>query len=426
LTRIVFLTESFHPVLGGGERHIRELSAALVAAGMEATVITRRSERHLPVEERLDGVAVRRVPPAGPGRLGKYLMVAGAGWALHRLRRRYDVLVVRGSRVLGLPGLLLGRAHGARVVIQPEVNGELSGEVYTWGTRLEGRAVGSAVRLATRVRNLWMKDADGFVAMSRRIHDEMRGCGIPPERIHLIPHGVDLRRFQPIEAPRRPELRRRLGLPENDLILVYTGRLLRGKGLDVLLDAFEAALSHHPGLHLALVGSGRGQSLSVEDDLVARSREEALRGRVTLTGRVENVEEYLQAADVFVLPSSFEALGLSLVEAAACGLPCIGARTGGIVDVIDDGSSGLLFTPGESSELRSAIGRLAGDASLRRAMGRSGRAVAASRFDAGASRDRYLALFAELTPRWRPPSSCSAGCAPRGGGAPPRAPAPPA
>jgi glycosyltransferase involved in cell wall biosynthesis len=426
LTRIVFLTESFHPVLGGGERHIRELSAALVAAGMEATVVTRRSEGHLPVEETLDGVKVRRVPPAGPGRLGKYQMVPWAGWALHRLRRRYDVLVVRGSRVLGLPGLLLGRAHGARVVIQPEVNGELSGEVYTWGTGLERSAVGSAVRLATRVRNLWMRDADAFVAMSRRIHQEMRDCGIAPERIHLIPHGVDLRRFEPIEASGRPELRRRLGLGADDLILVYTGRLLRGKGLDILLDAFEANLSRHPDLHLVLVGSGRGQSLSVEEDLVGRSRQEALRGRVTLTGRVENVEDYLQAADLFVFPSSFEALGLSLVEAAACGLPCIGARTGGIVDVIDEGGSGLLFTPGETSELAAAIGRLVEDAPQRRAMGRSGRVLAASRFDAVASRDRYLSLFAELTPRRRPPSSCSAGCAPRGGAAPPRAPVSPA
>ncbi len=426
MTRIVFLTESFHPVLGGGERHIRELSTGLVAAGMEATVVTRRSEGHLPVEETLHGVKVRRVPPAGPGRLGKYLMVPWAGLALHRLRRCYDVLVVRGSRVLGLPGLLMGRAHGARVVIQPEVNGELSGEVYTWGTGLERSAVGSAVRLATRVRNLWMRDADAFVAMSRRIHEEMRVCGIPPERIHLIPHGVDLRRFQPIETSTRPELRRRLGLPVDGLLLVYTGRLLRGKGLDVLLDALEAALPGHPDLHLVLVGSGHGQSLSVEDELLDRSRQETLRGRVTFTGRVENVEEYLQAGDVFVFPSWFEALGLSLVEAAACGLPCIGARTGGIVDVIDDGGSGLLFTPGETSELAAAIGRLAEDAPRRRAMGRSGRLVASSRFDATDCRDRYLSLFAELTPRRRPPSSCSAGCAARGDAAPPRAPGSPA
>jgi glycosyltransferase involved in cell wall biosynthesis len=237
---------------------------------------------------------------------------------------------------------------------------------------------------------------------------------------------VDLDRFRPIPASERPALRQRLGLPAEGLLLVYTGRLLRGKGLDVLLTAFEAALLRHPGLHLVLVGSGQGQSLSVEDELLERARQEGLRGRVRLTGRVDNVEEFLQAGDLFVFPSQFEALGLSLVEAAACGLPGIGARTGGIVDVIDEERSGLLFEPGDASELASSIGRLAPDRERRLLMGRAARLVASARFDARTSRDRYRALFAELTPRRRPPSSCSAGCAPREDAAPPRAPASPA
>jgi len=119
LTRLLFLAESFHPVLGGGERHLRELSAGLVASGMGATVLTRRGQREWPREEQLDGVRVLRVPPAGPGRTGKYAMLPAALAVLRREASHHDVLVVRGTRVLGLPALVAARWLGLAVVLQP-------------------------------------------------------------------------------------------------------------------------------------------------------------------------------------------------------------------------------------------------------------------------------------------------------------------
>src|SRR5262249_20864973 len=119
LTRVLFLCESFHPVLGGGEGHLRALGRALARAGAAVTVLTRRSEAVWPAEESLDGMSVVRVPPPGPARTGKYRMVPHAMAALVRLRGAYDVLIVRGTRVLGLPGLLAARAHGKRVILQP-------------------------------------------------------------------------------------------------------------------------------------------------------------------------------------------------------------------------------------------------------------------------------------------------------------------
>ena len=78
MTRVLFLTESFHPVLGGGETHIRRLGGRLVAMGHVATVVTRRSAAAWPSVDEVDGVRVRRVGPSGPARTGKYLMVPGA------------------------------------------------------------------------------------------------------------------------------------------------------------------------------------------------------------------------------------------------------------------------------------------------------------------------------------------------------------
>jgi glycosyltransferase involved in cell wall biosynthesis len=226
-------------------------------------------------------------------------------------------------------------------------------------------------------------------------------AGAPRERVALIPHGVDTARFRPADAAERAALRRELGLPEAGRIIIYTGRLLRGKGLEALLEAFGALAHEVPEAHLVLVGSGAGQSLSVEDDLRQAAAARPWGGRVTFAGRVDDVSRWLRAADVFAFPSVFEALGISLVEAAACGLPAVASRTGGIPDVIDDGRSGFLVPPGDVRSLTAALRRLATDDELARDMGGGARAVALSRFDEADAVDRYRALFREVAARSR-------------------------
>lgn len=405
MTRVLFVTESFHPVLGGGEQHVLRLSRRLSASGMAATVLTRQSEAAWPREETLDGVRVVRVPPPGPARSGKYKMVPAALLALAREGAHHDLWVVRGTRVLGMPALLAARWLQRPVVMQAEVNGELSGEVYTWGRFAAGSAPARLVRAGVALRNLMLCDADAFVAMSRRIAAELAEAGVPPHKIALIPHGVDLARFRPATPAEKAALRERLGLPAAAFIATYTGRLLRGKGLETLLDAFSAARARAALLHLLLVGSGAGQSLSVEKTLRGRVSAEGLEHQVTFAGHVESVEDYLRASDAFAFPSLFEALGLSLVEAAACGLPCIGSRTGGIVDVIEDGASGLLVPPGDAKALAEALVRLASEPGLCASLGRAARACAAMRFDEAVAVLAYRTLFRELHSRNRMPES---------------------
>jgi glycosyltransferase involved in cell wall biosynthesis len=415
VTRVLFLAESFHPVLGGGETHLLRLGSALVAAGDAATVVTRRGERSWPAEEALNGIRVLRVPPSGPGRTGKFRMVPAALRAVGREARRHDVLVVRGTRVP--PAGRARRQPGRRD--QPETNGEMSGEAWTWG---KAWARGPAKRLARLLfagRNLWLRDADAFVAMSRAIREEMVAAGVPGERVFVLPHGVDTERFRPADPAERAALRARLGLP-GGVLAAWSGRLLRGKGLETLLEAFARVADEIPHLSLLLVGSGEGQALSVETELRRRAGEGDLAGRVLFTGRLERVEDALRAADLFVFPSVFEALGIALVEAAACGLPAVASRTGGIVDVVEDGGSGLLVAPGDASALAEGLRALATDPDRRSAMGRQAREVAAMRFDERDVLDRYRALFREVTPR---PSSSRPARAPRAGGAPPPSPA---
>jgi glycosyltransferase involved in cell wall biosynthesis len=392
VSRVLFLTESFHPILGGGETHIRLLSAALAAAGHPSTVLTRRSTPALPPRESLDGVRVLRVPPSGPGPVGKYAMVPFALATLARERKTFDVVVVRGTRVLGLPGLFAGRALGKRVVLQPELNGEFSGEVFTYGKAWDGSLMGSLIRLASRLRNALLRDADAVVAMSQAIERECGDAGFPPERVALIPHGVSMEEFRPAEKGERESLRASLGLPGDRVVIAYSGRLLRGKGLETLVEAFAGM----EGAHLLFLGSGEGQAISVEEPLRERVRALGLSARVTFAGRVEGVAPYLRASDIFAFPSLFEALGIALIEAQASGLPAVGSRTGGIVDVIEDGRTGFLVPPGDVASLGGALGKLVADPALRGKLGEEARTRMRRLFSATESVQRYGTLFREL------------------------------
>lgn len=396
MTRLLYLTESFHPVFGGGERHIREIGSRLAASGTPVTVVTRRGEASWPEEEGFEGMRVVRVPPTGPARTGKYWMVPGAVAALARERAAYDVVLVPGTRVLGLPALLAARSLGKRIIFQAEVNGEMSGEIYTWGTRFHEPVYRRLVEGGVELRNTLMRDADAFVAISTRIRAEFVEAGVPEEKVFHIPHAVDTARFHPVTPQERDALRARLGLPGGRALITYTGRLLKGKGLETLVEAFSFVAPRHPAAHLLFVGSGSGQALSVEDAIRARVQSGSLAGRVTFTGRVDNVHEYLQASDVFAFPSIFEALGLSLVEAASCALPGVGSRTGGIVDIIEEGRSGWLFEPGDGRGLAAALESLLADAGRRAAFGARGREIARARFDLEDSVDRYRALVNQV------------------------------
>jgi len=399
LTAVLFLSESFHPVLGGGEQHVLRLGRALAGSGMATTVVTRRGDARWAADETIDGIHVVRVGPSGPSRRGKYAMVPAAIAAVRRLRARYDVLVVRGTRVLGLPALLAARALGKGVVLQAEVNGEMTGEVYTWGTALDRGWARRTIFAGVAARNLLMRDGDAFVAMSRAIRDEFLEAGVPPQKVAHIPHGVDTGRFRPATGDERRALRPRLGLPVDGRIVIYTGRLLRGKGLEALLTAFRLVAAAERSAHLVIVGSGEGHSLSVEADLRDAAQAEPLAARVTFAGRVDAVEDWLRASDVFAFPSMFEALGIALVEAAACGLPAVASRTGGIVDVVEDGRSGVLVPPGDIAPLWTALHRLVTEPDLALGMGAAAREVALARFDERDAIAGYRALFREVAGR---------------------------
>jgi len=395
--RILLMAETYHPVLGGGEKHTRSLALGLSRLGFRVSVITRRSSEDLSPEEVDGGVTIHRVDPSGQGRGKKFAMVPSALRLARRLARESDVLMNGGTRVLALPARLAIAGTSCALVLRPELNGELDGSLALWG-RKPSALERSLARTAAGVRNGLLRRTDAVVAISEAIAREAVGAGFAVEKVHRIPHGIDMSEYAPVSPEEKTARRRVLGLPEDRLLITYTGRLIEGKGLETLFAALRS-LADVPSWHLVLVGSGSGQVISIEERLRQDAEEGALRGRVTFTGRVENVAACLQASDVFVFPTLDEALGMSAVEAQACGLPTVASRTGGVPDIVEAGITGLLVPPGEAGPLEEGLRSVLADEGLRMRFSAAARSRMEERFAFGTMVGRYASLFRSLAGR---------------------------
>ena len=321
--------------------------------------------------------------------------------AARQLARVSDVLMNGGTRVLALPARLAIAGTRCALVLRPELNGELDGSLALWGRDSRDLDRGLMYLLA-RFRNLMLRRTGAIVAISEAIAREAVQAGFEARKVHLIPHGIDMSEYAPAPAQEKAARRRELGLPEGALLVTYTGRLIQGKGLETLFAATRS-LADLPSLHLVLVGSGHGQVISIEEKLRKEVETGALQGRVTFTGRVDNVAAYLQASDLFVFPTLDEALGMSAVEAQACGLPAVASRTGGVPDIVEDGVTGLLVPPGEAGPLADSLRTLLTDPELRRRFALAARTRTEQRFALHTTVARYAELFESLAgPRTQP------------------------
>ncbi len=194
---------------------------------------------------------------------------------------------------------------------------------------------------------------------SQPMVNSAQGLGI--KRVRLWPKAVDTERYHP--ANRSAAMRERLsdGHPEMPL-MVYIGRLSHEKRLDWLY----APITQISGVRLALVGSGPAEGYL----------KERFKGTATVfTGYMSGKElaEAYASADVFVFPSDTETLGFVAMEAMASGIPVVGARAGGIPDVIKHGQNGFMFTPGNLGDLSEKAQTLLFNAELRKRLGRQAR-----------------------------------------------------
>jgi len=183
-------------------------------------------------------------------------------------------------------------------------------------------------------------------------------------------NGVDASRFAPNPKlmARAAALRRQLGIPERAAVILFVGRLTRDKGIPELVEAFARLDEQFLNLRLLLVGC-----FEVEDPLPPETRRQLEKQpHIIFVGAVQDTPSYYAAADIVVLPSHREGLPTVILEAQAAGKPVVGANATGIVDLVTDGETGLLFPVGDATALSKTIARLLTDEDLVRKLEVSG------------------------------------------------------
>jgi D-inositol-3-phosphate glycosyltransferase len=243
----------------------------------------------------------------------------------------------------------------------------------------------------SRVETVAARQADGVLVFTGSEAADLSSLYVlPPERFHIVPGGVDSRRFAPAD---REGARRYLGLPVEGRVVLFVGRPESFKGPDVLVRA----LAHLPAnVRLLLVG---GSDAEQSGEWLARIGAAAgVAERVEWRPAVsqEQLPAYYAAADLLAMPSRHETFGLAALEAMACARPVVAAGVGGLRSLITDGLTGRLVDGHQPEPFAEAIGDLLTDEPLAARMGAQGR-LRARRYSWRAAASRLLAGYEAIT-----------------------------
>lgn len=245
--------------------------------------------------------------------------------------------------------------------------------VHTYGEEIKWYSSGK-YRALRQVLVWALRQADVITTISTYTQSNLVKLGIPREKIMLLYPGVDLEKFQRI--PDLSKLRDKYQL-NGRKILLTVARLLERKGNDMVIRALPRVLKQVPNLVYLIVGEGRE-----EEKLRFLVKRLNLGKHVVFVGRIPNdqVPQYYYLCDIFIMPNRMvestkdvEGFGIVFLEANACDKPVIGGKSGGAVDAIIDGATGLLVEPTSLDKIVSAILKLIADDRLASAMGQKGR-----------------------------------------------------
>jgi glycosyltransferase involved in cell wall biosynthesis len=261
---------------------------------------------------------------------------------LRRLIRNenYDVIHFHTKRAHALSFWLSHGSPGPKYVVTRRMDYP---ESHSWYTRY-----------------LYNRKMDGVIVISGKIRELLIEAGVEREKIRLIHSGIDPRPFETAAHDRAVDCER--------IVVGMMAVLEERKGHRVLLEAARRLKARGCQIGYRLAGEG-----SLRKSLEETTIQLGLKENVQFLNFVSDIPAFLNSVDIVVLPSLFEGLGVSVLEAMAAGKAVIASRVGGIAEVVVDTVTGFLVAPGDAEALANAIVKLAGDRSLSREMGQKGR-----------------------------------------------------
>lgn len=235
-------------------------------------------------------------------------------------------------------------------------------------------------QLTSMLESAACREADHVLTITGALRDEIVRRGVPPEKVSILPNGVDTQRFRSV--PRDDKLAGDLGIGDR-VVIGYVGSVLPYEGIDVLLRAAAQLRERSANFHVLIVGDG-----SAYDEVVRLRDELGLTGVVTFTGRVphEEIERYYSLIDIapfprLPVPVCEMVSPLKPFEAMAMGKVPVVSSVAALAEIVADGRTGLVFDKGDAGSLAQALQRLLGDEKLRRSLSVSAQEWAATERD---------------------------------------------
>lgn len=328
---VVITSNAYFPNVGGIENSLRYLAKSYVEQGYRVHVVVSDvntvSEHLLPVCEELENVRIYRYPTSH--KLPKLLQPFAGLWTLKALfsalkyvNETYqpEFVVSRfhtttwlaklagmANVIYLLPGVVKYQNHPSRLSQQSGLDRLKQNLRYHYHKWLQKRA---------------LKSADQLAVFSENMQRQVNSCYRHPKPLLLVKPGVDSYRFLPLKQEQKSDLRKCLGLPDDKLVLLCVGRFVEAKGFRLVIEAMKLL----PDCNLILVGGGEQEGLYKQ--LVA---EYALESQISFPGVVQDSTPYYQASDLFIMSSTYEPLGQTILEALACALPIVAFKPSGQV-----------------------------------------------------------------------------------------------
>ena len=360
---------------GGLNVYVREVCTAFSECGIATDVFTRKQSPDDPDVESLAPLSRVIYLPAGRD-LDKYSLfnevpafAAAIGERAMSERLQYDLLYSH-YWLSGEVACLLRPQLSARWAHIAHTLGLVKNRTLAYGARPE-----PALRI--QVEGEIAQQADLLIASTADEADDLiNSYKANPDHVFVVPPGVDLATFQPID---RAEARGKIGY-DSGRVLLFVGRLERLKGVEIAIRALALLRDReHDDLRLIVLGEdSRDGDESEKERLKAVAASFGVRDRVDFLGSVAQHElpYFYSAADACVMPSYSESFGLVALEAQACGCPVVASGVSGLRSVVRDDVSGYLIDGHDPAEYAERIGRLLADPELAQQMGRRGRLLA--------------------------------------------------
>jgi glycosyltransferase involved in cell wall biosynthesis len=281
-------------------------------------------------------------------------------------RHRPDILHVHSRRGADLWSGLCGRISGVPTVVT---------------RRVDNREWPPFARLK-------YGSYDRVVTISEGIRQVLLSEGLAPEQVVCIHSVVKSEQYQQVRN--RDWFTEQFGIPVSAPVIGVIAQLIPRKGHRYLLEILPRLLADFPELRVVFFGQG-----PLRAELEAYVAEHGLAGVVCFAGFRKDMPKILPCLDLVVHPALMEGLGVSLLQAAAAGIPIVGARAGGIPEIVHDGINGRLVEPGNGEQLYHAVTELLGNTSLRQQFGQAGQEIIRRNFSVDTMVERYLKLYEE-------------------------------